>query len=279
MSDNEMDSNSDGAALARDRLLSAFHAEYLRADEEISMAAVERKFLKGIAFWEDLQLEGSMALVRRLNDREFRETAARTRLILTREFQRLLDALCSLTMEDSLTGLFNRRYFDSRLVQEMRRALRDGSPCSLMMVDIDHFKKTNDVHGHQAGDQMLAHVARTMEETLRASDVFARFGGEEFTIILPSTDGTNAEMTGERVRAAVEASPLPLEDGPIQATVSVGISTYAPPAYITPEQLIRQADAAMYKAKQAGRNRCKLFSARPDAQAGVSAEERAALFK
>ena len=273
-----MDKLSDEATANRDRLLAVFHAEYLKADEDISLAAVERKFLRGIAFWEDLQLEGSMTLVRRLNDREFRETAASTRLILTREFQQLLDALCSLTMEDSLTGLFNRRYFDSRLVQEMQRALRDGTPCSLMMVDIDHFKEVNDQHGHQAGDQMLSHVARIMEETLRASDVTARFGGEEFTIILPNTGGGSAQMTGERIRAAVEASPLKREP-PIHATISLGISTYKPPAFVTPEQLIRQADAAMYKAKQAGRNRCRLFAARTETEAGVTSAEKAALFK
>ena len=273
-----MDSGPKGGATGHDRLLRAFHAEYTEAEEGISLAAVERKFLRGIAFWEDLSLEGPMALVQRLNDREFRETTARTRLILTREFQRLLDALCSLTMEDSLTGLFNRRYFDSRLVQEMQRALRDGTPCSLMMVDIDHFKKVNDQHGHQAGDQTLAHVARIMEETLRASDVTARFGGEEFTIILPNTTGESAQMTGERIRRAVERSPLKLKD-PIKVTISLGISTYVPPAYITPEQLIRQADTAMYRAKQAGRNCCMLFASRPDSRAGVTAEERAALFK
>ena len=276
---DEKKGSSDEKTAGRDRLLVAFHAEYLKANGEISLAAVERKFLRGIAFWEDLQLEGSIALVQRLNDRQFRETAAATRLILTREFQRLLDALCSLTMEDSLTGLFNRRYFDSRLVQEMQRALRDGTPCSLMMLDIDYFKKVNDVHGHQAGDRMLSHVARIMEETLRASDITARFGGEEFTIILPNTDGASAQMTAERIRAAVEASPLESTSDPIRTTVSIGISTYMPPGFVTPEQLIRQADTAMYKAKQAGRNRCKLFAASPDTTAGVTAEERAALFK
>ncbi len=129
MADRDNQRQSEEVEISADRLLAAFYAEYRKADENISMAAVERKFLRGIAFWEDLQLEGSMALVQRLSEREFRETAARTKLILTREFQQLLDALYFLTMEDSLTGLFNRRYFDNRMVQEMQRALRDGTPC------------------------------------------------------------------------------------------------------------------------------------------------------
>ena len=220
MADRDNQDVSKVDQISADRLLAAFYDEYRRADENISLAAVERKFLRGIAFWEDLQLEGSMALVQRLSAREFRETAAATKLILTREFQRLLDALCSLTMEDSLTGLFNRRYFDSRLVQEMQRALRDGTPCSLMMVDIDYFKKVNDVHGHQAGDRMLAHVAHLMEETLRTSDITARFGGEEFTIILPNTEGPCAQMSAERIRGRVEGSPLKLPAEPSLTTAS-----------------------------------------------------------
>ena len=265
---------------ARDRILSTFHAEYHRLNQSITLGELEQKFLNGVAFWDDLQLEGSLHLVERLSDEQWGQLTAVKKLILTSEFQRLLDALCTLTMEDTTTGLFNRRYFDNRIFQELQRALRDSACCSLAMLDIDHFKQVNDTHGHQVGDEMLAHVAQLMGSTLRTSDVTARFGGEEFTIILPSTDARAALTTAERIREVVADSPLQLPNGEqVRVTVSIGLSTFEPSTMITPDQLLRQADAAMYRAKQGGRNQVKFHGDLPTDTPGVSAEEKAALFK
>ena len=274
-----MPQNSQKPPTSPDRLLSAFHGEFKKLHGEISLAAVERKFLGGVAFWEDLHLDAPMALVNRLSDSEFQQRLSDARLVFTAEFQRLLDALCLLTMEDSLTGLFNRRYFDSRLVQEMQRSLRDCSPCSLAMLDIDFFKKINDEHGHQVGDRALAHVASLIRQTLRSSDVTARFGGEEFIIILPNTDASSAQMTGERIRTQLAATPLEVDQVQVEMTISIGITTYTPPSLMTPARLVEQADSAMYKAKRAGRNRCMLHAELPKDPQGVTSEERAALFR
>ena len=167
-------------------------------------------------------------------------------------------ALQTLATRDGLTSLANRRSFDETLKIEWRRATRDSKAFSLLMIDVDYFKRYNDVYGHVGGDECLKLVAGAMaSEMLRASDSVARYGGEEFAVILPGTTLHGAIKVGERIRAAVEQIGLPHagSDAADHVTVSIGAAT----AIATPEddaaQLVAAADAALYRAKKEGRNR------------------------
>ena len=157
------------------------------------------------------------------------------------------------SLRDGLTATFNRRYFVDRLNTEMRFAARHDKALALLFVDIDHFKKINDTHGHQAGDHVLGAVAREMIATIRSEDVLARYGGEEFAIICREIEKEGALALGERLRAAVARARFEFEGKVIPVTVSVGAAVAHKPQQAQP--LIAAADAAMYEAKRAGRNR------------------------
>ena len=156
-------------------------------------------------------------------------------------------------LRDGLTSTFNRRYFVDRLHTEIRFALRHDKSLALLFVDIDHFKKINDVHGHVAGDEVLGGVARVMTETIRSEDVLARYGGEEFAVICREIDGEGAHALGERLRKAVEDHKFEHNGKVIPVTVSVG--TVAGRKIEDTQAFVAAADAAMYEAKRAGRNR------------------------
>lgn len=170
---------------------------------------------------------------------------------------------------DPVTQIANRRFFDTIFKTEWRRAARDNKPLSLLMIDVDYFKRYNDRHGHHAGDQCLQIVAQCIKSVARrASDVVARHGGEEFVILLPDTSLEDAAMLGERVRRTVEEQRIPHGDGalPRIVTVSIGVSScipYAPQTFVQhenantvyPAMLLNAADRALYRAKREGRNR------------------------
>jgi diguanylate cyclase (GGDEF)-like protein len=160
-------------------------------------------------------------------------------------------------LRDGLTGTFNRRYFVDRLHTEMRFAVRHAKTVGLLFVDIDHFKKINDSHGHQAGDFVLGAVAREMTATVRAEDVVARYGGEEFAIICRETERAGIRILGERLRQAIERRSFEHDGMVIPVTVSVGAAVDA--RLGDPQALIAAADGAMYEAKRAGRNRVCLY--------------------
>jgi diguanylate cyclase (GGDEF)-like protein len=161
-------------------------------------------------------------------------------------------------LRDGLTATFNRRYFVDRLNTEMRFASRHDKALALLFVDIDHFKKINDGFGHQAGDHVLAAVARELTATIRAEDVLARYGGEEFAIICREIEKEGALALGERLRGAVERARYEYEGRVIPVTISVGAAVARKPQQVQP--LIAAADAAMYEAKRAGRNRVQFHS-------------------
>ncbi len=160
---------------------------------------------------------------------------------------------------DGLTQLFNRSHWQSRLSEEFSRAARYQTPLSLIMFDLDHFKKVNDTYGHLGGDAVLCAVSRVVKSSLRENDIAGRYGGEEFGIILPNTPEAGAMVVAERIRASIEASPIPFEDREIKATSSLGVTEYRQ-GVVDCEALIAQADAALYKAKESGRNRVILHS-------------------
>ena len=159
---------------------------------------------------------------------------------------------------DQLTGLRNYRFFSNRLPEELQRAKRYRHQLSLVMLDIDHFKKFNDTHGHQAGNVALQYLARVVDEALRETDVVARYGGEEFAIILPETTKRLANELAERVRANVEAGPVRLGEHHHRLTVSLGVATF-PRDASSWQTLVEVADKALYKSKQDGRDRVSAY--------------------
>lgn len=158
---------------------------------------------------------------------------------------------------DALTGLRNRRAFEAAFLAERMRFERYGRPMSLLMIDLDHFKSINDQYGHQAGDEVLRTVARVIQGAVRDVDVPARFGGEEFIVLLPETPLAAAAEVAERVRAAVERAAVLAEGRALDVRVSVGVSS-CPERVPTPQALPGSADAALYEAKRGGRNRVEL---------------------
>jgi len=170
-------------------------------------------------------------------------------------------------LTDALTGVFNRRYVDRRLLEEIARARRQSYPVSFMYIDIDHFKRVNDTVGHGGGDEVLREVANRIKAELRLSDALARFGGEEFVVLLIDADLESATYVGERIRAGIAASMIELSHGvKVSITASVGVSSLAQvPGDASPEeqatQLIEQADEALYQAKEGGRNRVIRYAA------------------
>jgi len=163
-------------------------------------------------------------------------------------------------LTDSLTGVYNRRYIDRRLIEEIARARRQGYRISCMYIDIDHFKNVNDTIGHQAGDEVLRDVAGRIKAELRVSDALARFGGEEFVVLLIDADLENASMVAQRIRASVANTPFALTSGrEIDVSVSIGVATLEDferdhAIEGVAQHLVAQADAALYRAKEGGRN-------------------------
>ena len=190
--------------------------------------------------------------------------------------QAVIDALCELSSRDALTGLANRRQFEVALAREIDRVARAGEPALLLLIDIDHFKRVNDMHGHPVGDKVLQVVASCLLECVRPMDTLARFGGEEFAIILPNCPPAFGRAVAERIRLRVEQQPIAIEGvAPIAVTISLG-GAFAPQWVRSTAALwVARADAQLYRAKAEGRDRACLEQA-PDVH--VSAEEKSLLF-
>jgi diguanylate cyclase (GGDEF)-like protein len=181
------------------------------------------------------------------------ESASRTK-DLQREFVAQGMRLESLLREDALTGLTNRRAVLTQLGGMVSGARRHGHPLTVAIVDLDHFKRVNDTHGHKTGDDVLVAAARAMRAHLRAEDQLGRLGGEEFLVLAPDTDAEAAGAMAEKLRAEVAAAPTP-----VAVTVSIGVATWDGE---TPEDLLHRADEALFAAKQAGRDRVMAASLR-----------------
>jgi two-component system cell cycle response regulator len=158
-------------------------------------------------------------------------------------------------LRDGLTKVFNKRYFTDRLENEFTFAVRHGTPLSLVLFDVDHFKRVNDGFGHQAGDHVLLEISTLLAGSLRVEDVFARYGGEEFAVICRGSDLAQGQVVGERLRKAVEGHRFVYEDKHIPVAISVGVAGLPDPDVGDASDLIGMADAALYRSKNDGRNR------------------------
>jgi diguanylate cyclase (GGDEF)-like protein len=156
---------------------------------------------------------------------------------------------------DGLTGAFNKRYLMDRLQTEFAFAQRHKMPLSLIMLDLDHFKKINDTFGHPAGDEVLIKAANVVQRTIRKEDIFARYGGEEFVVLCRGVDVSNAGVLAERLRERIAAMLVEHAGHRIAVTVSLGVAGFPEPGAETPPKLVAAADEALYEAKRCGRNR------------------------
>ena len=190
--------------------------------------------------------------------------------------QSVIDGLCNLSSRDALTGLANRRPFELALAREVDRVARAGEPALVLMADIDHFKRINDTHGHPAGDQVLKSVAQTLLDCVRPMDTVARFGGEEFAIILPNCPAAFGQTVAERIRRKVETRPIAVAPG-VQVSVTISLGGAFAPQWVRSSAAlwVERADRQLYLAKAGGRNRACLEST---AVVQVSAEEKGLLF-
>jgi diguanylate cyclase len=191
--------------------------------------------------------------------------------------QALIDSLVELSSRDALTGLANRRAFEVAVAREVDRVARSGEPALLLTLDIDHFKKVNDTHGHGAGDQVIRAVANSLVDCVRPMDLVARVGGEEFAIILPNCATTFGQTVAERVRRRVERMPVALAPSGLELYVTVSVGGAFAPQWVrsTPALWQERADQQLYLAKAQGRNLVRL---EPTAVSVVSNEEKRLLF-
>lgn len=201
-------------------------------------------------------LNGLIILGERINNKDFNET----------EKDYLLDIaslagiaihnayLYEMATTDMMTNLKIHHFFQTSLIDEMERAQRFKKPLSLIMSDIDHFKKFNDVHGHIAGDIVLKNVAKIIKENTRPTDIAARYGGEEFAVILPKTDITEALIVAERIREFIEGEKIYFGEKALNVTISIGIAQYDPEMDSHPKNMVERADKALYLSKNNGRN-------------------------
>ncbi len=194
----------------------------------------------------------------------------------TEWLQAVINSLCELSSRDALTGLANRRQFELALSREVDRVARAGEPALLLVVDIDHFKKVNDVYGHNGGDVVIKAVAQALLDCVRPMDTVARLGGEEFAVILPNCPPVFGQNVAERIRTRVANTPIPLPiGGPVSVTISLG-GAFAPQWVRSSALLwIERADQQLYLAKSGGRNKSCLEQ---PSLLQVSAEEKSLLF-
>ena len=203
------------------------------------------------------------------------------------EKQRELESKATEARTDALTQINNRRAFDEQLRKCQTKFRQHGRPSSVMMIDVDHFKKFNDAHGHKAGDEVLRHVARTLQESVAATEIVCRYGGEEFAVIFPGSPLTAARAAAERARAALGACRIEFEGQWLHVTASAGLAEFLLDE--TGEDVVKRSDAALYISKQSGRDRghyhdglefSPFVSAVPEhSQAAAEAEAEAAKTK
>lgn len=239
----------------------------VRVDDTSVSRAHARIVTKGGLHWflEDLKsrngtfVNGTRVVRHELSDGDHIQLGASLRFrfsITNGEEEGVLRKLYEASVRDGLTGAFNRKHFNERLAVEVSYSIRHGTELSLVMFDIDHFKRVNDEYGHLAGDRVLTALTGVMQHTVRAEDILARYGGEEFAIIARGTNLAGAMSLGERVRGMAERLSIPFEGRALRVTVSVGVAVFSElQGKRDSAGLIARADSCLYLAKETGRNR------------------------
>lgn len=231
--------------------ISRHHAEVLRDGERYTLrdlGSTNGVFVDGDRVEEHELAEGDKVLLGRRTVLKF--------VLQDPIEEQFRERMYEATVRDPLTGAFNRKYFDERLDAEVSFSRRHGAALTVLMFDLDNFKKINDRLGHQVGDQVLVAVVRAVQDRLRSEDVLSRYGGEEFTVIARGIGAVGGLALGERTRAVVEEQQVQTPDGErVPVTISVGVATVPGGVGATPRQLLALADQKLYEAKQAGRNR------------------------
>ncbi|MFW6052918.1 MAG: diguanylate cyclase [Desulfosalsimonas sp.] len=211
-------------------------------------------------FYEEAIRKGADEFV--MKPVQFAELRLRMRRLLRerrmeRERIQMLDALKKLSITDHLTRLYNSRHFYQQVETEINRHTRYNRPLSLLLMDIDHFKIYNDKYGHIEGDRILSHLGKLISESIRQMDTAYRYGGEEFTVILPETNAKNAVEVSERIMKEMKTQKFTPPGEPAPITLSLGVTEYNPGESIN--EFVRRADRAMYMSKEKGRNRISLL--------------------
>ncbi|MCC6985875.1 MAG: GGDEF domain-containing protein [Anaerolineales bacterium] len=242
-----------------------FFMEYHREEVELpSDPARTFEVISTPILNNDGNLEGRVILAYDITARKKLEnqltTANRELQNQLEENERLRAQLQEQAIRDPLTGVFNRRYFTEALESETARAARENIPFSLIILDVDHFKKVNDTYGHKCGDQVLKSLASFLLENTRRSDIVCRFGGEEFVVLMPDAAVVDAHDRAELFRKKFEVLLLACDDRQIHATFSAGVASF-PTHAGSGEALLAAADEALYRSKAGGRNRVSIFEA------------------
>jgi len=184
----------------------------------------------------------------------------RSRIVVGKRILELQQSLRFAATHDFLTTLLNRSEILAALERELARGARDDKPASVILADIDHFKRVNDTLGHAAGDEVLKEVARRLKEDLRPYDVVGRYGGEEFLLILPGCNLANGIRRADDIRKLVTQQPIVTPAGPVSATISMGVTACDSLRYCSPTEFLQEADVSLYAAKKNGRNRVEAFT-------------------
>ena len=227
----------------------------VRAADSRPFSDTEREFLREVFDLIRIAEQGD-ARLRMFEDRIGRLEGENLDLLMQNR------TLSEISARDSLTGLYNRWYVMEKIDSEMNRALRHGSPMSVLMLDLDHFKKVNDSFGHGVGDEVLKVVGQVLRESCRVYDVAGRYGGEEFCVVLPETRVGNTKMVAERIRSRLASTELPVGSSSITVTASIGVAgmdSVSDEGVVSAAALLDRADRALYSAKHHGRNRVELW--------------------
>lgn len=250
---NQMEEAELGSKSVLDfELRSLMAVPLLTRDRQVGVVYVDSRQARGLFNQDDLQILTALAgyIANAI------ETAHAMQLELQRKaLERDLERAFEQATTDALTGLKNRRFLEERMAEELERSRRTGRPLSLLILDVDRFKSVNDTYGHQTGDRVLHAVAQAIASTVRTIDLAVRYGGEEFCVLAPDTDGNGGLILADRIREAVEAMVIPLEGGgELRVTASLGVSEYKTHG-TDAKSLFAAADRALYTAKETGRNR------------------------